>query len=177
MASLTNPVNPQNIVNRFADYVVATANSGISWGYNAVPFGEFPSGYFGGYTSGKGIEISGGSINTGYIHAGTIYNVLVAETTRYTKIRNLRALRYVVGYGYNYDYTAKAFMNDNYMQGISPSSVGTNSGALISYGNLEAFFSHLRDWYNAVAPNTVTIQIDVCHVSCHSSCHGSRGRR
>ena len=47
MATLTNPINAQNIVDRFADYVTATADSGISWGTNALPFSEFNSANFG----------------------------------------------------------------------------------------------------------------------------------
>jgi hypothetical protein len=130
MATLNNPIGSQNIVDRFADYVVATGNAGISWGTNAYPFGEFPN-IFGGGTGGKGIEISGGSIPVGTnsaITASGIYNTLVAETNRYTKIRNLRALLFVEGGGgntgsrptpgYVYDGTAVAFLNNDYQQNI-----------------------------------------------------------
>ena len=52
--ALTDPISRQNIVDRFADYVRATANAGISWGTNAYPFGEWTHGYlFGGDTNGK----------------------------------------------------------------------------------------------------------------------------
>lgn len=175
MASLSNPVNSQNIIDRFADYVVASGNSSISWGTNALPFGEFPAGYFGGDTGGKGIEISGGNLSNP-ISAANIFNTLVAETNRYTRIRNLRALRYVSGYGYDIDWTAKANMNTDYLQSI-PASSNIAAGDTITTSALETLFDNLRYWYNSAAANTVTIQIDVCHSSCHSSCHGSRGRR
>jgi len=190
MATLNNPISSQNIVDRFADYVVATGNAGISWGTNAYPFGEFPN-IFGGGTGGKGIEISGGSIPVGTnsaITASGIYNTLVAETNRYTKIRNLRALLFVEGGGgntgsrptpgYVYDGTAVAFLNNDYQQNIGvPDSIDVGPGNPIRRGGLEAFFYTLRASYNSARAQTVTYQVNVCHASCHSSCHGSRSRR
>lgn len=186
--SLVNPIEEQNIVNRFSDYVVVNANSGISWGTNAVPFSEFPTSYFGGQTGGKAIGISGANISTSPITASTIYNVLVAETNTYTRIRNLRALLFVEGGGgntgsrptpgYIYDATAVANMNTNYLQSIgSPSNAGVTSGSKIFASGLESFFNNLRLSYLSARANTTTIQINVCHASCHSSCHGSRSRR
>lgn len=190
MASLNNPINPQNIVDRFSDYVTATANSGISWGTNAYPFGEFDGGYFGGDTNGRGISVNGGSIaGIGQnISAAGIYNTLVNETASYTNIRNLRALLFVDGGGgntgsrgspgYIYDGTAVAHMNGNYRQGIgSPGGSDLSAGNNITAGGLEGFFDTLRATYNAYRGSTVQVQINVCHASCHSSCHGSRGRR
>ena len=189
MAALSNPVNPQNIVDRFADYVTGTANSGISWGTNAYPFGEFNGAEFGGTTGGRGVSISGGNIGgigTNIIGAN-VYNTLVAETATYTNIRNLRALLFVDGGGGNtgsraspgivYDGTAVAHMNTNYRQaavGVN-SNVSTNN--TITAGGLESLFDGLRTTYSNNRGNTVTIQVNVCHASCHSSCHSSRGRR
>jgi len=189
MASLNNPITPQNIVDRFSDYVVASANSGISWGYNAYPFGEFDGNYFGGYTWGKGIGISGGNIAGAgtVINAQQIYNVLITETYYYTNIRNLRALLYVDGGGgntgsrpnpgYIYDGTAVAYMNGNYFQGVGAGRSDVWAGNTITAGGLEAMFDSMRANYNGARGNTVTVQINVCHASCHSSCHSSRGRR
>ena len=188
MATLTNPIRTQNIVDRFADYVTATASSGISWGTNSVPFGEFPTSYFGGTTSGRPIGISGSSIGSGVITAGNIYNTLVNETSAYTSIRNLRALLFVDGGGgntgsrptpgYVYDATAVAYMNSNYLQSVgSPADAGVRSGNPASASGLESFFDNLRSSYNNARASTVTVQINVCHASCHSSCHGSRSRR
>jgi len=190
MATLTNPIQPQNIVDRFADYVVATGNSGISWGTNAVPFGEFPTSYFGGSTSGKPIGISGGNIGSagGGIVASNIYNTLVNETATYTSIRNLRAILFVDGGGGNtgsrpnpgviYDQTAVAYMNSSYLQSIgSPDNAGVTSGNAIATSGLESFFGNLTSSYNSARNNTTTVQINVCHASCHNSCHSSRGRR
>jgi hypothetical protein len=194
MASLTNPVNKQNIVDRFADYVVATGNSGISWGTNARPFPEFTSVYlgyepFGGDTNGKGIEISGLNIGDTTITASTIYSVLLAETGRYTRLRSLRAQLNVTGDGGNigsrptagivYDQTAKANLQSGFLQTISPSpSAGSvTSNSTISASNLETLFDTLRTTYNAYAANAQLITVNVCHASCHSSCHTSRIRR
>lgn len=189
MATLNNPVNAQNIVDRFADYVVATANSGISWGTNAEPFTEFNEGLFGGTTSGRGIGISGSNIGSNPITASTIYNTLVSETNAYTRIRNLRAILFVTGGGGNtgsrptagtvYDQTNVANMNTGYLQTTAngTNNAGVTSGSAIDDAGLETFFDNLRSAYNTARGNTVTIQVDVCHASCHSSCHGSRGRR
>jgi hypothetical protein len=190
MVTLTNPIQPQNIVNRFADYVTATADSGISWGTNAYPFGEFDGNYFGGTTAGRPIGISGGNIGSagGSITASNIYNTLVNETAAYTSIRNLRALLFVDGGGgntgsrptpgYVYDATAVAYMNAGYLQSIgSPDNAGISAGNAVTSGGLESFFNILTSSYNNTRVNTVTVQINVCHASCHSSCHSSRGRR
>lgn len=188
MATLTNPIRTQNIVDRFADYVTATASSGISWGTNAYPFPEFDGNYFGGSTSGRPIGISGGNIGSGLIVASNIYNTLVNETSAYTSIRNLRALLFVDGGGgntgsrptpgYVFDQTAVAYMNGSYLQSIgSPGNAGVAAGVTASDENLESFFNNLRNSYNSARSSTVTVQINVCHASCHSSCHGSRSRR
>lgn len=191
--ALNNPINQQNIVDRFAEYVRDTANSGISWGTNAWPFGEFSSySYiFGGDTGGKGIEINGGSIATGVngeITAQSIYDTLITETYRYTKIRVMRAVLVVDGGGGNtgsrptagviYDQTATAYMNDNYRQGVSAGRDDVYGGNVSTAGGLEVMFSNMRNAYNgARGTNAGTFQINVCHASCHSSCHSSRGRR
>jgi hypothetical protein len=190
MATLTNNINPQNIVDRFADYVTATASAGISWGTNAVPFAEFSTSYFGGRTTGRPIGISGANISAvgGTITASTIYSVIVNETAAYTSIRNLRAQLFVTGNGgnsgsrptagYVYDAVAVAYMNSNYLQGLgTPTNAGVASENNISTTNLESFFDNLRTIYGTRRSSTVTIQVDVCHASCHSSCHNSRSRR
>lgn len=190
MASLTNPIQSQNIVDRFADYVTATADSGISWGTNSVPFGEFPTSYFGGTTSGRPIGINGSNIGSagGSIIASNIYNTLVTETTAYTSIRYLQAILFVGGSGGNtgsrptpgviYNNTAIAYMNSSYTQSIgSPDNAGVAAGNSIIASGLEQFFSNLTASYNTARAVTTTVQINVCHASCHSSCHSSRGRR
>lgn len=192
MVDLTNPINKQNIVNRFADYVVATGNAGIVWGTNSTP-PYFATSYFGGTTtSGKAIEISGASITDTNVTAATVYNVLVAETQRYSNIRNLRALVYVTGGGgntplgpevpggpgYVYDSTQKAYLSTGYRQTtISPANAGVASTRVVVAANLEALYNNLRTTYNTYSATTTTIQVDVCHSSCHSSCHSNRGRR
>lgn len=190
MATLTNPVNPQNIVDRFADYVVSTANAGIIWGTDNVPFSEMDVAYFGGTTSGKSIGISGTNIAAvgDTITASNIYNALVAESSAYTHIRNLQAILYVDGEGGNtgsrptagvvYDNTQVAYLNTGYLQSVgSPDAAGVSSGGTVTSSGLESLFTNLQTAYNSARSTTQTIQINVCHAACHSSCHGSRGRR
>lgn len=188
MATLTNPVNKQNIVDRFADYVTANANSSISWGSDAEPFAEMPDTTWGGTTAGQTIAITGAGISDTNITAASIRSLLETETARYTNIRNLRAVLNVTGTGGNtgsrptagivYDQTAKAHLNSSYRAAIpAVNNAGVAAGNTVSTANLETYFSNLRSAYQSVQANTVTIQIDVCHASCHNSCHGSRGRR
>lgn len=187
MATLTNPINAQNIIDRFADYVVATANSGIVWGTNAVPFPEMSTAYFGGTTAGKAIGTTG-SFATNPINASQIYNAVVAETYTYTNIRNLNAKLNVTGGGGNtgsrptagivYNNTQVAYLNTNYRQTLtSPNDGGVAAGNAASVANLQQLFANCQAEYNAKRGTIQTIQIDVCHASCHSSCHSSRGRR
>jgi hypothetical protein len=186
---LTDNINAQNVVNRFADYVRGAANSGISWGTNAYPFGEFSAlAYvFGGDTNGKPIEISGGNISSNPITAQTVYDVLIAETTRYTRVRLMRALLFVDGGGgntgsrptpgYVYDGTAVAHLNSNYQVGVSAGRNNVFAGNVMTRGGTADMFNNMRAAYNSIRGQAVTFQVNVCHASCHSNCHNSRGRR
>lgn len=191
---LTDNINPQNVVNRFADYVRGAANSGISWGTNAYPFGEFSAiaFVFGGTTAGKNIEISGGSIaGIGtVISAQQVYNILIDETTRYTRIRLLRALLFVAGGGgntgsrptpgYTIDTTAVAHLNSGYQQNFGNVAAGRNNvfaGSVMTRGGTANMFNNMRAAYINFRGQAVTLQVNVCHASCHNNCHNSRGRR
>ena len=186
---LTDNISAQNVVNRFADYVRGAANSGISWGTNSYPFGEFSAiAYvFGGDTNGKPIEISGGNINSNPISANVVYNALIAETSRYTRIRLMRALLFVDGGGgntgsrptpgYVYDGTAVAHLNSNYQVSVSSGRNNVFAGNVMTRGGTADMFNQMRAAYNAVRGQAVTFQVNVCHASCHNNCHGSRGRR
>jgi len=192
MATLTSPIEEQNIVNRFADYVPPAANTSIVYGTNSVPFGEMSTAFFGGTTGGRGLAISGGSIKTNgeLIDASSIQDTLEAETFNYTSIRNLRAQLNVTSSGgspFNtgsrptpgviIDVTNIAYLNTSYRQGLAARSVNLQTGQLIDDAVLEQKFADLRNKYNAARGNTQLITINVCHASCHSSCHNSRGRR
>lgn len=193
MATLTNPVEEQNIVNRFADYVVSDANSSIVWGTNANPTYDdgtvvVPDDEFGGTTGGKSIGVSGANILDDPIDGNVIYNILKAETNTYTRIRNLRAVLFVDGDGGNngsrptagiiYDVTNKANMSTSYLQDVgSPNNGGVGNGEVIDDADLETLFDNLRAAYRTARDNAATYQTNVCHASCHSNCHGSRGRR
>ena len=183
MATLNNPINPQNIVDRFADYTVATANSGISWGTDVYPFPEWTplAAEFGGTTAGKAIGITGSNIGAvgNVVNAANIYNTLLTETATYTNIRNLRAIRNITGDigGVNFDQTFPAHFNAAYLQSIGAGASDVVSGSIATAAGLETFFDNLRASYNSARANTITLQVNVCHASCHSSCHGSRSRR
>ena len=189
MATLTSPVEEQNIVNRFADYVPPAANTGISYHTGSVPFSEMATSYFGGGSGGRALGISGANIknNGELIDASGIQDTLEAETFNYTAIRNLRAILNVTGPGGNTgtrptagvitDVSGIAYLNTSYRQTLGARSVNLQTGQLIDDSELEQKFADLRTKYNSARSNTQTIQIDVCHASCHSSCHSSRGRR
>ena len=186
MTTLNNPINSQNIVDRFADFIQPTANQGITWGTDNVPFGEMSTGYFGGGVGGKGMDISGGSFNS-TAYASDIFNTLVAETQRFARIRRLRAILYVEGGGGNtgsrgspgeiYNSHAIAHLNNDYAQSISADVSDVSAGNKITTGGLESLFQNLANGYTNVRENIAEITIHVCHASCHSSCHSSRGRR
>lgn len=189
--SLTDPVNKQNIVNRFAEFVQARANESIVWGTNNRPQ-YFSSNIFGGTTAGKSISITGANLTTTEINAGNIYNVLRTETANFSNIRNLRARINVTGGGGNrprgpetprnpgiiFDQTRKAHLSTAYLQAIqAPATAGVNSGNEVARSNVDGFVTNLRSVYDSYRNNTVTLTVNVCHSACHSSCHSSRGRR
>lgn len=188
---LTNNINPQNVVNRFADYVRGAANSGISWGTNALPFTEFNvrAFVFGGTTAGKPIEINGGSIaGIGtVISAQQVYNVLIGETTRYTRIRLMQAVLVVNGTGGNtgsrptpgvvFNQTAVTHMNPGFQVFVSANRNNVFAENVMTRGGTAAMFNNMRAAYNARRAVPAYQQVNVCHASCHNNCHRSRGRR
>jgi hypothetical protein len=187
MATLTSPISAQNIIDRFADFAPASANSGIVWGTNSVPFSGFSTSYFGGTTAGRSIGITGADINQNPITASVINTAIENETAAYSQIRNLKATRTVTGPGGNtgtypnpgqiFNQTRKAYLNSSYAQTLSAAGVTLTAGTQISASGLEAKFTDLQTRFNSLVSNTVTVNINICHASCHSSCHGSRGRR
>lgn len=196
MTAFTNPIQRQNLVNRFASYVRDDANAGIVWGTNALPFPEFPSTFFGGTTAGRALEITGNTIPSGVITANHIYNILRTETRQFTHIRRLRAILFVTGPGGNtgsrptpgivFNQVRIAHLGTVHRRPFSALDPLNRSnvwaGNVISSSGLNTMFSSLRSGYRrasrwlSTSPN-VELQINVCHASCHSSCHSSRGRR
>ncbi len=187
MATLTNPITAQNIIDRFADFAPASANSGIVWGTNSVPFSGFATSYFGGTTAGRSIGISGSTIAGNPINASTINTAIENETAAYTQIRNLNATRTVTGVSGNtgtypnpgqiFNQTAKAYLSSSYVQTLSAAGVTLTAGSQIASAGLEAKFTDLQTRFNSLVSNTVSVNINICHASCHTSCHSSRGRR
>jgi hypothetical protein len=190
MVTLTSPVTPQNIVDRFADFVLATANAGIVWGTNTLPFAEMPDATYAGTTSGTSVTATGATIGTtgDTITAATIRSVLETETALYTNIRQQRAVLNVTGDGGNtgtrptpgiiFDDTQVAHLDTSNRAAIGAvADANVTTGQTVDDTNLETYFTNLTAAYTAIRTTTVTTQIDVCHASCHSSCHSSRGRR
>ena len=188
MATLTSPINQQNIIDRFADFVPSSANSGIVWGQYTIPFSGFPVSYFGGtVAAGRSMGLSDGSFGLNPISAATINTAIEQETAAYTSIRNLNATRTVTGPGGNtgsypnpgqiFNQTAKAYLNSSYVQTLSAAGVTLTAGSQISVAGLEAKFADLQTRFNNLVSNTVSININICHASCHTSCHSARGRR
>lgn len=184
MASLTNPVNADNIVDRFADFVVTAGNANIVWSASNKPFPEATASDFGA-AGGKAIGIDGSDITpaSDLITKSDIYNTLRDETTRYTSIRKIRA-RLLISTGAGnrtrnantgFDQTAVAHMSGtSYESSISGVA---QLGAKPAVADLETFFSALESKYDAARLATQNYTKSVCHSSCHSSCHNSRGRR
>ena len=194
MATLTQPIRTQNIVDRFADYVTASANSGITWGTNAYPFSECDfTGIFGGTTSGMSIGVTGATIDAlntdSIINAQNVYDVLIGETNRVSRIRNITAQLFVSGTGGNtgsrptegtiFNQTRVAHLSNTYVfSNLSAARDDVYSGNIITSGGLEVMLSNMNAAYGtARANNAGTFITTVCHASCHSSCHNSRGRR
>jgi hypothetical protein len=180
MVTLTNPVTPQNIVDRFKDLVTDVANTGIVYGTDSKPFVEMPDATYAGTTAGATVTATGATIgSTGNaITASTIKTVLETETALYTNIRLQRAIKNLLGSGVIFDATNVAHMATSDRQTLGAiNSASVDATQTISSSNLETYFGNLATEYTTLRSNTVTTTIDVCHTSCHSSCHSSRGRR
>jgi hypothetical protein len=184
MATLTNPINAQNIVDRFADYVVATANASIVWTSANKPFPEADAAAFSA-GAGKAISIGGGDITpaSGVITKANIYNTLITETARYTSIRKIRA-RLLIGTGpgnrtraagTGFDQVQVAHMSGDFYE--STISGIPALAATPSVSDLQTFFTNLQTKYTDARNTAENYTVTVCHSSCHSSCHNSRGRR
>jgi hypothetical protein len=184
MATLTNPINADNIVDRFADFVVDTANANIVWSASNKPFPEATASDFGA-AGGKAIAIDGSDITpaNNIITKTNIYYTLAAETARYTSIRKIRArLLISTGSGNQTRAGNTGFdgTNVSHMSGSSYESAITGMAQLgdkPEVADLETFFGALQSRYNTARLDTQNYTKSVCHSSCHSSCHNSRGRR
>ena len=91
MATLTNPIRKQNLVDRFADFVANHNNNQIVWGTNSKPFSQMPNSEFTGTTAGRSIGITGASITGDTIDSSNMISALEGEAYQYTRIRKMRA--------------------------------------------------------------------------------------
>jgi len=185
MATLTNPIRKQNVVDRFADFVVSHNNGQIVWGTNNKPFSQMPDGVYGGATSGRAIGITGTSIPGSTIDSSDLIATLEGEAFEYTKIRKQRArlLTQTSGTGeanprIDFNDTQVAYLTDTerlVLDGIDASTVEEDD--LVSVVGLETYFSDLQREMNEKRDIVKNEDFTRCHSSCHSNCHGSRGRR
>lgn len=181
---LTNPVDADNIVDRFADFVVETANQDIIWSASSTPFPEAPTSDFGA-AAGKSISIDGSDITpaNNIITKANIYNTLISETTKYTSIRKIRAqLLISTGAGNQTRAANTGFDGTNVSHMAGTGYQGTVTGVTAlgtkpEVNDLETFFTNLETKYNDQRNATQNYTKSVCHSSCHNSCHNSRGRR
>ena len=202
MATLSGNINPQNIVDRYVDFVHATATSNVAWNLENLPFPEFGDQASLYFSSGnRAVAINGSNVDTvgNLVTPNNIYNALILETYNYTNLRNLRAILSVGGGGGNtgsrpspgvvFDETRKAHLLTNYRQWLGPlplfgydandASIPSSfrTGQTVTAAGLEDLFDRMRTAYTNVQVSTIPFEQSVCHASCHSSCHGSRGRR
>jgi len=185
MATLTNPIRKQNIVDRFEDFVVTHNNGQILWATNNKPFNDMPAGNYGGTTAGRSIGITGTSIAGSTIDSSELIATLEGEAFEYTRIRKQRArlLMQTSGTGeanprVDFDQTQVAHLLDANrvaLDGIDASAVEPDD--LVSVAGIEAYLGDLQREMNEKRDIVVDTPVTVCHSSCHSNCHGSRGRR
>jgi len=201
MATLNNPIEEQNLIDRFADYVTATANSGIVWGSNApgpsytdvngTTYSAFSAGsnsaansigvaLFGGTTSGPAISISGSSITGDPINAGTIRTTLENETALYTNVRKLRVQITIDGGGGNTGTrrSTGVVIDDTQVAHMATSyrqSLGTVSTNQVVSG-AQITVSGLQGYFSNLqsAYNTARNNVHTYTATvCHASCHSS----
>jgi len=201
MATLNNPIEEQNLIDRFADYVTATANSGIVWGTNALgpsytdangtTYSAFSQAsntaansvgiaLFGGTTAGPGISVSGSSITGNPISASTIRTALENETALYTNVRKLRVRITISGGGGNTGTRRSTglVIDDTQVAHMATSyrqSLGTVSTNQVVSG-AEITVSGLQGYFTNLqsAYNTARNNVhDYQATVCHASCHSS----
>jgi hypothetical protein len=137
MTTLNNPIESQNLIDRFADFVTTVVNGSatndpadnIIWAADTKPFADFDGNLLTGNLADP-ITLSIGANNLGgsgaVINANTINRVLLGQLAIYTNVRKLRAILNVTGGGGNTgsyaspgvfsDQTGKAKMNNSYLQ-------------------------------------------------------------
>jgi len=136
MAALSNPVNAENIVSRFKDYLYV-ARQGVTWGKNDLPVYApgtpyavtvIPAADMGANNNADPAPniFIGDATPGAVINAFNIYNYLNFFTYEYCYIRNIRAILTVTGVGGNlgskptagdvYDVTAVAYFSNRNTQ-------------------------------------------------------------
>lgn len=157
MATLTNNINADNIVDRYTDYIVNWVNNNIRWGSNSGPswpytdpsgvarvYTIYPTSVFGGTTSGIPRSVSGSSLggSGAIIRASTLVSALIGETNRYVRVRYTRVNLFVTGGGPGWNRPAGPI----FLNGDPADPVWTAEG-----------FAHLTATYDGTIPTTADI--------------------
>lgn len=200
MVSLTNPIEDNNLWQRFKDYVAGAANQGILWGTNNVPFPEFltpVSAFFGGTTAGWDGAGTAPSVTNQTIGAVGLYTYFATLTFYWSRIKKFRIRISVNTNGgapwnqsvsgpyyspFSFDQTSVAHLASAYQSPVDISRVPGGQGPIIPTNrirdeDIEDFFNRCRQLYYILREEVADYQAAVCHASCHSSCHNSRSRR
>lgn len=201
MATLSNPISKQNIVDRFADYVVADANASIVWHDGNNPqmdtapttttryLDVLPDSMLGPNANGQAIAINGSSITGSTITASTIRSILEAETARYSNIRKVRARGRVNGQGGNNGtrlrntsrVTSRTYIQKydstqkSYMTSTYRQTLGSvNNGGVTSGGTIQT--SDFETYFANLRTEYRRLRdvtYDRIYSVCHASCHSS----
>lgn len=181
MVEYLNPIQRQNLIDRFRDWVTFYANSGIVWGTNAPPNNFIDwnaTGRLGGDTNGPSDEVNASQIPTNPSTASEVVSSLEAGAAKVTNVRRVRSRIVRDGDGaLLFDETNLTHLNTGYRTGLSIIRNRPAAGVIKAIGTNEDYFSSLRQSFEQARDNVVTFEDTVCHASCHGSCHGSRGRR
>lgn len=169
MTTLNSPVQAQNLIDRFQDFVTNTVNTSIVWAADNTPYSQFDGSQLSGSintlvtigVTGNNLGGSGAKIN-----ADTINRVLLGELALYTNVRYLRAILNVTGGGgntgsygspgYVFDQTSKAILNNNYLQAFGSSNTLTNIAVTDTAGNFSCNSTYFFNTQQIVISGTLT---------------------
>ena len=162
MVTLTNPITPSNIKDRFGEVFIDTINATIVWGTDNKPFTEMPDSNYGGPVSGKtytteGISASnfgtaGNTITASGLTAKGGSGILPSIVIFMSAIQQQRAILNVTGSGGNtgsrptagviFDQTQIAHLDDNHKETGWTLNAGYGlSGTTANRGNPDSLVS------------------------------------
>jgi hypothetical protein len=149
-------------------------NSGIVWGSHNQPF---QTDITGGNATGYATQSFADDISDTNITASTIVTNFKGYATLFSRIRNVRLVKYYQTQGdprasITFDETQMTNLNGDYRTTFS-SANDPGTDTVISAVVLDDFVTNLANAINSNRQNTVTVEEFYCHSNCHGSCHGS----